>query len=125
MALWQLTADAAWRDYNDGFPAPVVQEGCPSPPALYDPIAGPYISETLFHVRGRVVDSASYFKVHVYVLPEEEIDRVTGRWRETTEEEFCSFDVCYSVTEGLYVSLSDAKNPDLMRNLVADAIGLR
>jgi len=105
-----------------------VDVGCPGSPALYDAEAGPYISQSFFHVRGRNVNQASYYRVHIYILPQEEIDKYDPSprfWRFTTKESFCEVDSCSGVTGGLYVSQSELEDSEFFTNILAQAIGVR
>jgi hypothetical protein len=123
-----LKNEPIWDQYNEGYPDPIVDEGCPGTPSLYDPEAGPYISQTFFHVRGRSVTEASYYRLHIYILPQEEIDKYDPPprfWRFTSEEFFCEADSCSAVTGGLYVSASELEDSEFFTNLLAIAIGVR
>ncbi len=124
--LTQLAGDPFWPEYNKGFLPPLVDEGCPSPPVLYDPEARPPapLPETISFVRGRAVSAASYYYLHVYVIPREDMDRY-GPGRFTSEEYFCHGDSCSGVTTGLYISPDDFEDRQSLSDLVAKAIGLR
>ena len=122
-AIQALSENPTWQRLGLSEPAPLVREICPSVPALYDP--GPYGGETLWDVRGRRVEIPSYFRVHVYVLPQEEIDHVGGSgWRQVSEENMCELDNCSEVTTGLYVSLDELRDSGFFVPLFARAVGI-
>lgn len=127
--LTDLAGDPLWPEFNKGFPPPLVDEGCPSPPILYDPNAHrprPFPDMFVF-LNGRQVSDASYYYLHVYVIPQDDIDRygagVDSRF--TSEEIFCHYDSCTQATGGLYVSTKDLDDRQLLTDLIAKAIGLR
>lgn len=126
-ALQSLSDDPVWVRVGLSEPSPIVQEDCPAGPALYDPDAGPKIDDSLFEVRGRAVANASYYSIHVYVIPQADIDHYTGRdgYRLTGEEYFCSQGSCSEITAGLYVSPDELVDQARLSDLLAHAIGLR
>jgi len=61
----------------------------------------------------------------VYVLPDDEIERVApSGWRLTSEEITCTGDACGQVTTGLYVSVAELQDESFMTDQLARAIGL-
>jgi hypothetical protein len=72
-----------------------------------------------------VVSDASYYYLHIYIIPQADIDRYGAEWRFTREESFCNGDSCVPVTTGLYVSTEDLEDREFFSNLVAQGIGLR
>jgi hypothetical protein len=104
-----------------------VNAGCPTGPSLYDEIAGPEFGEYVADNQGRWVDQASPYRVHVYVLPEEEILRVVGppeNIHSGTEELVCAEDSCTEVTDGLYVSATRLDNMALLVRELSFDLGL-
>jgi hypothetical protein len=106
----------------------VVQD-CPRGPALYDPLAGPEYGEFITANAGYLVQKPSPHKVHVFVLPDEEIFRVVGgpeRSHEGIEEVFCpGADSCVAVTRGLYLGVSELGDATLIQRELQDALGIR
>jgi hypothetical protein len=105
-----------------------VRAGCPVGPALYDPLGGPEFGDYVGNNDGRIVDRASPFRIHVYVLSEEEIFRVVGPPEGVhtgTEEKVCWRDACAEVTQGLYVSPQRLEDTDLLVRELAYDLGLR
>jgi len=126
-AIAELAAThPGWAKEDFSNPAPVVDTGCPVEPALYDPERGPERGD-LYTVIGRTVSEASRYRVHVYILPEDEITRYVGQsgYRVTTEElMWIDVDVLFPVTSGVYLSPSDLRDTTLVRESLDDAIGL-
>lgn len=126
-AMSELAAShPSWAKKDLSDPPPVVDIGCPIGPALYDPNRGPQGGD-LYSVLGRTVSEASPYRVHVYLLPEDEVSRVVGEsgYRVTTEELMWSdVDVLSPVTTGVYLSPTDLRDTTLVRESLDDAIGL-
>jgi hypothetical protein len=105
-----------------------ISRGCPGEPAAFDEVAGPRVGEYVGENLGRVIDQASPFLFHIYVLPDQEIFRIVGdssNFHFGTEEKICHGDVCYPVTIGLYLSPMDASDPARVASEIEFVIGLR
>jgi hypothetical protein len=124
-ALIAASLEPGWGEYNAGYPEPLVAVGCAGEPALYDPSAGPFISQSFLHIRGRIVTDFSPYFLHVFVLPQEEIDRYDTGWRFAREEILSYGDHGDVVTAGLYVSPEELANTEFFHDLFLKAIGLR
>jgi hypothetical protein len=107
---------------------PVIESGCPSEPAVYDPRAGPVIDGRVASNVGRVTQRASPYLFHIYVLPKEEIFRIVGspdRFHFGAEELLCVGDECHEVTIGLYYSLEDLSDTTRVAREMEYILGLR
>jgi hypothetical protein len=131
-ALAQVMENPDWvrvaRSPELSTAAPEVSPGCPISPALFDPKAGPALSEFVRDNVGRCVDQASAFLFHVYILPPEEILRVVGtseNYHFGSEEDICYGDERRPVTTGLYFSPTEIEDPALIAREIEFVVGLR
>ncbi len=114
---WQqrgLTAAVASR---------VVDAGCPSGPP---PVDSSY-PKPIESISGHRVKEASYYRVFVFVLPAEELERLLGAsdWREAPQEMLqVGVDVFAEVTTGLYISPQELGAPAFLEDLLEKGIGL-
>lgn len=71
-------------------------------------------------------DKPSQFRVMVFILDDEQIDRMftDSPLRTATQESVCSDGVCAEVTSGLYLKASETEDPALLEQRLAEAIGL-
>jgi hypothetical protein len=121
-----LTSAWARRDLSN--PAPHIDEGCPEP-TMYawakDAASTP--QPYGFFARRFRDEDPSYYKVHVYVLPEKPVDRLTEVYGlPLAAEEFsCSGDSCRQVTTGVYLTPESMSNTEFVSDLLARAIGLK
>jgi len=123
-----LSSDPVWVEHHLSDPPPTVQAGCPTTAAfLIEGGGGPAIADDLFSVVGRAVTQPSYFRIHVIVLPQEDIDLIAGDapWsRLTAEELVCEGHTCHEVTGGVYFGTEDVLDVGFVAAALADAIGL-
>jgi len=124
-AMSKVQEHEIWAKANFGS-EPIVDEGCPAGPSLYDPESGPFPGESLFFVRGRVVDRPSYYWEFVFVVPAEDIptENETRGWRFTREEVTCSGDNCVEATGGLYLTPNDVADEAFLVDQLEKAVGL-
>jgi hypothetical protein len=125
-ALEELTAHPVWQDTPYAESAPEILEGCPSGPALYDCTLTRPKPCVLFDVVGRKVETPSYFDLHLYVLSQEEIERINGSspWRQTAEEVICGGDACGEVTTGLYIGDDEIDDHEFLVTQLDATLGL-
>jgi hypothetical protein len=75
----------------------------------------------------RAVNTPGRYRLIVYVLSDERMALFTGGsevGRQSTEEILCYGHVCFAVTTGLYVSLDEVEDDDLLFSLLADGLAL-
>jgi hypothetical protein len=122
-ALPALVEHPTWdrTDYATK-PPTIVEQGCPTGPALYS--ADNSNVSNLFEVRSRFVVTASYYRLHMFVVSTEEMNRLGGReaFRFSSEESVCSDDGCVPVTQGIYVSEEDLADQAFITNLLIRAL---
>jgi hypothetical protein len=127
LSLTEVARHPGWTDGGfDELPPPTVKIGCGSSPAVYDqPPEGPPVP-SFFAAPGKTVVEANYFRVFVFVLPEDEIVRLAGDppFYLSIEESLCSGDACRQVTTGLYVSERLGSDEAFMQEQIKRAIGL-
>jgi len=126
-ALPALAQHRVWSKWDLSNPPPTVSGDCPSGPAAYDAEGGsvPGLPPSFFNVAGRLITTASPYRVHVFVVAPDEIDRLGGRnWRYTVEETICEDHICSEVTTGLYMSADEMTNQDFVVARLARGIGL-
>jgi len=100
-------------------PSPLVEAGCPFPPAHY----GKHIDQ---FESGRWVDAASYYRLFVYVLPQDEVDNLDGFviGREGAEEILrMSMDSGAEVTTGLYLGDEELDDNAFLVTQLAMSLG--
>jgi len=123
-ALRVLAEHPIWVQFGFSPPEPQVVEGCPADPAYFETSGKARLRAV--HVRSIIEPSyPSYYRIHTYVVPPEEIEK--RDWhpgRVTTEEYSCSGDACAGVTTGVYVAPEALQDADLMEDLLKRAIGL-
>lgn len=101
--------------WDQGFPQfrpPEIDAGCP-----FDPDVGG---------TGRRVDNPSYHSEAVFIVSQDEMDRIEWApgWLMTSEEFTCSGDACGEVTGGLYLSPDALSDPPFLTDMLEKAIGL-
>ena len=113
-ALTEVSQDAAWIKKELSTPSPIVTEGCPSTPGIFLPEVP-------------AVKQPSYYRVHVFVMALNELQKAFGDQpvRRTAEEKLCGGDFCWEVTTGIYLSPDELSNTDLVSNALRDGVGLR
>jgi hypothetical protein len=127
-ALIEVQKHPLWPGMNKSGLPPLVEAGCDTKPAVYnpDPFFDSASPQTFFDTRGRRVSEASYFRLLVFILPTKEFERLSGQppYRWTVEESLCSGDVCYEVTTGVYLNTEEADDVALIADSLKKAIGL-
>lgn len=116
--LWERTAIP--RE-----PPPLVDVGCPYPPLFYTTRPGALPGGC--HARG--VTSAHYYRLFVYVVPQEELKRVLSnkQWicgRITNEEIIQMYDTAHSVTSGIYLADEELCDSRFVIENIEWALGL-
>jgi hypothetical protein len=118
-SLSSLDSHPAWVKSGLSDPEPLVESGCPQP-AMFSSLTesgGPLGAKPLD------VAEPSYYKVHVYVLPDDQSERLTA-FRLTAEEDICVGDNCVQVTTGLYLLSSELADSAFVLDNLSKAIGL-
>jgi hypothetical protein len=119
-ALVQVLKHPSWRLPGRLKPAALVQVGCQFPPAHYGEGIGEFDM-------GRWVDSASEFRLFVYLLPQDEIDNLEGFviGRRGTEEVLKEgVDYGREITVGLYLSDRELDNGPFLIDQLEISLGL-
>ena len=123
-ALQGVAEHPYWQDMglSAAVDSPVVDVGCPSDPPAPDPDLGVPIDNLL----GHRVSEASYYRLFVFVLPQQELDAWVGglNRRSGPQESICSGDVCFEVTTGLYLTAEEVDDVPFVVERLNKAIGL-
>jgi hypothetical protein len=107
------------------YPAPVVTEGCASPPVLFHPSSDAGGLSAFGLTYGRLTTTPGYEKVMIFVAPPEALHAIGAEsGTEVAEEFMCSGDNCFSVTRGLYLEPTTLTDLDVLSSLVAQAVGI-
>ena len=109
--------------------SPVVDVGCPSPPAVLRP--GVEIEQMgegrIFVLPFPCVKEASSYAEFVFILPPAEIERIFGKDPELTladQETFCGEGGSVGVTGGLYLTAADLEDTTVLAEKLKRAVGL-
>jgi len=125
-ALSQLEQRPEWALSGLGVAPTEVQGGCPTEPALHTVGVPPGGRETLFEVTGGIVKHASYYLVHVYVVPQEEIDRYGRTYRWAIEEKLRHGPhTLVGVTQGVYISPGELDDTAFLIRLLEVAMAVK
>jgi hypothetical protein len=125
-ALTDVIRDPLWSgDAKTGLP--VVDIGCPSEPYLLQPGVS-YGGKPIGDPSVQAVETASPYRVFVFVLPPAELSRIFGDTgssiRVEPQEFLCEGDVCAEVTTGLYLSPEELADPDFLEGWPRKTLGL-
>jgi hypothetical protein len=126
LAMVQVAKHPKWSEAGlDKAPSPVVETGCEAEPQIYHKSYGE-LPKSFFDVIGRRVDTPSQHGIFVFVLPDEEITRLSGGLsiRTSAEEVQCFGDACGEVTTGLYIGVSELTDSAFLAEQLEYAIGL-
>ena len=77
---------------------------------------------------GSVVQEASVYRLFVFLLPPESLDRVIHGHlsiRRTAEEMLCQGHQCYEVTTGLYLTPAEAADEPFLIGWLTKGLGLK
>lgn len=127
-ALVEVTKHRLWERFRTTEPQPIVDIGCGVEPAIYNPDVSFFDDEppqSFLETRGRQVTQPSYYRVLVFILSTDEMNRLLGEppFRLTTEESTCSGDSCAGVTTGLYLSPEEISDIALITDNLEKALG--
>jgi len=117
-ALPAVMEHPGWATLSAGLPPPTVDNDCPAEPVVYshfrwmtDP-ADP--SKQLRAVAPRRVSIPDKHVLLVFVLPKQQLvllrEQMPGFTSFFGEEMICPNDLCYGATQGMYVSLDEARD---------------
>jgi hypothetical protein len=128
-ALPEVAKDPRWEASGLGVASPLVDIGCPSPPAVLRP--GVEIEQMgqgrIFVLPHPCVKEASSYAEFVFILPPAEIERIFGKDPELTladQETFCGEGGSVGVTGGLYLTPADLDDLNLLTAKLKRAVGL-
>ncbi|MBO8165356.1 MAG: hypothetical protein H0Z34_16855 [Brevibacillus sp.] len=102
-----------------------VKTGCEVQPYLMEEgTSHPVLSGT--PDSGRIVSQASSSMLTVFVVPNKTIEKhfKSSTSRISPEEILCQEDVCREVTTGVYLSLTEFKNKNILEQALSEALGL-
>jgi hypothetical protein len=132
-AMVQVAQNPQWSEprFKLADNPPLVETDCGAPSAVYEPVDPAIPADSLLtHSRG--VTEAGYHLFRVFVIPESEIDRLTGGLprdrsiRLAPEEDIAiGPDVFEAVTYGIYLSPSEAKDSALLATWLEKGLGWR
>jgi hypothetical protein len=109
---------------------PTIDTGCYLPSSVYEPVDPAYPPHSLLVIPRRVT-TASNYRIVVFVVPEDEINRLTGGLprdqsiRAAPEETMCEGELCSTVTTGLYLAPSELQDAAFLTDWLLKAIGLK
>jgi hypothetical protein len=128
-ALTDVAKHPQWESSGLGLAPPLVDIGCPSPPAVLRP--GVEIEQMgkgrIFVLPFPCVEEASSYAEFVFILPPAEIERVFGKDPELTladQETFCGEGGSVGVTGGLYLTPADLDDVPTLAEKLERAIGV-
>ena len=128
-AMVQVTQHSRYGQAYTSGKEPIIDSGCPAPPALWDPAALDVSPpRTLADVRGRIVDTPGYYREAVFVIQDDELEKLTEHynWRFSGAEElvWTDVDVLSPTTYGLYLSPADLERTGFVVDQLEKAVGL-
>lgn len=127
IALAKVKDAPRWREIGYDQFSMKVDVGCPRKPYLLQPGAThPLLSGEAPTVQIPMTDKPSPYRVHVYIVPQTEIQDSFGLadMRSSAEEMLCTGNVCYEVTSGIYLTLQDATNLQILQNRVERVLAI-
>ncbi len=128
-ALIEVAKHPRWEASGLGAASPLVDIGCPAPPAALQPGVKIYqLGDKGVHVEPTpIVEEASYYRLFVFILSPGELERIFGPAPSLTlvaEEAFRSGDEIIGVTVGLYLSADQLGDPQSLSEKLKRAVGL-
>lgn len=125
-ALIRASQRPEWATSGLDMTTALVQPGCPQEPYLLLPGAS-YAGKPVGDPSIQEVIQASEHRLFVFVLPDAEIQRIFGPGesvRLEPQEFLCQDHTCSEVTTGLYVAVSELRDPEFLEEWLARALGL-
>jgi len=105
-----------------------IEGGCPGFSTLYGRGETPFLraEDGAFVDPGRAVSVPGRFSLMIWVLPDDDIERIFGTngFRFWGEEHTCSGDDCQPVTGGLYFTADEVREPKVLRYWLYEYFGL-
>ncbi len=122
-ALAEVRKHPRWELKDFGALPPLVEIGCPSGPP---PVTEPAYLKPIESLLGHVVTEASYYLTFVFILPQQELDKLLGgsTQRVANQEGICGGDVCFPVSVALYVAPQELGDMPFLIDGLEQAIGL-
>ncbi len=130
-ALIEVAKHPRWEPSGLGVASPVVDVGCPSPPAVLRP--GVEIERLgkglgVLTLPFPCVEEASVYKEFVFIMSPAELERIFGKDPELTlsgQETFCGGQYGNTgVTGGLYLTAADLNDLNLLTEKLKRTVGL-
>jgi len=126
-ALGEVTSHPLWEAGVAGNQPPIVGQGCPSQPYLLRPGVS-YGGKPIGDPAVQRVDTASAYRVFIFVLPPQKLTEVFGdpqtAIRVEPQEFLCEGEVCAEVSTGLYVAPQELADSGFLKDWLNKALGL-
>lgn len=124
--LPELARHRYWRAAGLAIARPTVALGCPGDPYLLQPGVAMAGAKTVGESSAGRVETASQYRIFVFVLPEERIKLIFGASanRAAIQEILCRGSGCAEATTGLYLSPQELRNPQFLKTVLEQAVGL-